>query len=498
MKKSIAYIFISIVFILNCNAQLYDNTFNGNGIWNAEIRNSTNALKAIAIQSDGKIVIAGSTANAGASAVSQFMLGRLTTAGVLDNSFGSAGVAEFAFSSDRFNSADNVLILNNKIYAGGTNNNTTYWENILIGLDINGNLDASFNSTGILKLTIGGTIDNQIYSLNATSDNKIVAIGYSYVSQNQLSGFKVDATGALDNTFGTNGKILFNSIGEPIQNSCIQTDNKILLVANGILMRIKTNGNLDSTTFGTNGQVNLSLGLGFIQDIATQKDGKIVLCGRDANNNFIVFRYNTNGTIDATFGTNGTVIVPFAGVANEATAIAIDTTSTNGKIFVTGYSAYNSGATAYFALARISPIDGTVEAHAEFQPNGLNAGGTDIVLQSDGKIVIGGSSAGYSIEDFIVTRIVPNFTTLIATGVLASTEISTGINLFPNPASQNINIRSAYTIEQIKVIDMLGNEVMNVISSGKTQVDISDLPKGLYNFVITTDKGTGSKKVSIQ
>jgi uncharacterized delta-60 repeat protein len=498
MKKSIAYIFISIVFILNCNAQLYDNTFNGTGVWNAEIRNGFNVLKAIAIQSDGKIVIAGSTADAGASAVRQFMLGRLTTGGVLDNSFGTAGIAEFAFSTDLNNSADNIIVSNGSIYACGFNNNSGVFEALLVKLDNTGNLDATFNGTGKLTETINGSNENIPYSINATSDNKIITIGHSYTSQLHLSGFKVDATGVLDNTFGTNGKIFFNTIGDPIQNSCIQTDNKILLVANGILMRIKTNGNLDSTTFGTNGQVNLSLGLGFIQDVATQKDGKIVLCGRDANNNFVVCRYNTNGTIDATFGTNGTVIVPFAGDANEATAITIDTTSTSGKIFVTGYSAYNSETTEYFALARLNPTDGTVEAHAEFQPNGLNAGGTDIVLQSDGKVVIGGSTSSYSINDFIVTRILPNFATLVATGVLASTEISTGINLFPNPASQNINVHSAYNIEQIKVIDVLGNEVMSVISSGNTQIDISSLPKGLYNFVITTDKGIGNKKVSVQ
>jgi hypothetical protein len=96
----------------------------------------------------------------------------------------------------------------------------------------------------------------------------------------------------------------------------------------------------------------------------------------------------------------------------------------------------------------------------------------------------------------------PTFDVGVIKGTINAVEESNfnnaGINLFPNPASQTLNIHSIYTIENIKIIDILGNEIRNLTSSGNTQLDISSLPKGLYNFVITTDKGIGNKKVSVQ
>ena len=498
MKKTILYLCFNVICAMNTYAQLYDNSFNANGVWNAQIRTDVNTIKAIAVQSDNKIVFAGTTRNSGTSEINQFMLGRLTTTGVLDNSFNVDGISEFTFSTDNYNSADNVLCMNNKIYAAGTNENTSFWESIVVGLDLNGDLDAGFNGTGTLRLTIGGAIDNQVYSINATNDNKIIALGYSYTSQFNFSGFKSDLNGVLDNSFGTNGKIFFNTIGQTIEKSCIQKDNKSLIVADNKLMRLKINGELDSTLFGINGKVNLNLtSLEEIRDIAVQKDGKIILCGSDLNSDFAVYRYNSNGSIDMTFGSGGKVVVDFGGLSNPATSVAIDTSSTSGKIFVTGYSFYG-GSSTYFALARISPSDGSVEAHAEFKPNDLNATPKDVLLQSDGKIVIGGNSIGYAVEDFIVTRINQNFATLIATDIEESATTFVGVNLFPNPANQHINIHSSSNIEQVKVIDILGNEVLNFKTSGNTELDISQLSKGLYNFVITTDKGVGIKKVSIQ
>ncbi|HSZ24507.1 MAG TPA: T9SS type A sorting domain-containing protein, partial [Cytophagaceae bacterium] len=61
-----------------------------------------------------------------------------------------------------------------------------------------------------------------------------------------------------------------------------------------------------------------------------------------------------------------------------------------------------------------------------------------------------------------------------------------------------VTVNSTYNIQEIKVLDVLGNEVINQTANGNAQINVSTLPKGLYNFVITTDKGTGSKKVNVQ
>ena len=95
----------------------------------------------------------------------------------------------------------------------------------------------------------------------------------------------------------------------------IQPDGRIMVVGTAgediALARYTPDGKLD-TTFGTGGTKITDLGF---DDVATgvtlTPDGKIVMCGNtigaELNNDFLLARYNTNGTLDTTFGTGGTV-----------------------------------------------------------------------------------------------------------------------------------------------------------------------------------------------
>ncbi|HVD99548.1 MAG TPA: T9SS type A sorting domain-containing protein [Cytophagaceae bacterium] len=480
------------------NAQLYDNTFNSNGIWNRQIRTSANSINSVIMQPDGKILFAGSTSDA--SAPSYFIIGRINSDGTTDNSFDTDGYVEYTFNTGGYDGAYNVCYLNNKIYAAANNEDNSNSYTLLVRLNNDGSIDNSFNGNGKLSPTIESFSNGSLVAL-PTSDNNIVVLGESSSTfpTFHLSGFKVDENANFINGFGTNGKTILNVMSGIFNPDEVEilNDNSILIVHNESLIKIKSNGHLDST-FGTDGIVDLSsISSSSFTGLSVQKDGKVILCNSDENQKFSVYRLSSTGSIDASFGTNGKVAVTFGGISSGARTIVVDTSSVTGKIFAAGYSAYNGGTTSYIALARISSADGSIEAQAEFQPNNLNCDTKDILLQTDGKVVIGANSIGYTTEDFVITRMNPNFTTVIA-GVTLEESISVGVNIFPNPASQLVNIHSLYPIEKVSVLDILGNEVMNITNTGNTQIDISSLPKGLYNFVITTNKGVGNKKVSIQ
>ncbi len=490
-----------ILFLQDIQAQLYDNTFNSTGVWNRQIRNLNNSLNSIVLQPDGKILYTGYTHDIVATDPSYFAVGRINTNGTNDNSFDTDGAVEYIFNTGGSDGAFSACYLNGKIYCTGSNFDGTTSYNLLVRLNSDGSLDNSFNGNGKLEPLIE-PYSNGTDVVVKSNDNKLIVLGSSASAFNtyHLSGFKVDDNANYDNSFGNSGKTILNDISGTISPDQVEilNDNSILLVYQNDLIKIKSNGHLDST-FGLNGVLDLnSLTTKNILGIAIQKDGKIVLCNGDNNQKFSVYRLNSDASVDNTFGTNGKVIVPFNGVSNQANTIVVDTSSLTGKIYAAGFSAYNGGLISYFALARISPVDGSIEAKAEFQPNNLNANTEDILLQPDGKVIIAGNSIAYPTQDFIVTRINQNFTTVVATGIEVSTTVSIGINIFPNPANHYVNVNSNYTIEEVRVLDVLGNEVLRQTKSGNTQIDISSLPKGLYNFVITTDKGTGSKKVSIQ
>ena len=127
------------------------------------------------------------------------------------------------------------------------------------------------------------------------------------------------------------------------------------------LARYNINGALD-TMFGTGGKVKTTFAsFDFVGALALQSDGKIVAAGMTVINfmpNFAVARYNGNGTLDSTFGIGGRVITGFGG---SAQVFAADVQA-DGKIVVAGYANINGNFN--FALARYNS-NGTLDATFE-------------------------------------------------------------------------------------------------------------------------------------
>jgi uncharacterized delta-60 repeat protein len=171
-------------------------------------------------------------------------------------------------------------------------------------------------------------------------------------------------------------------------------------------------GNLDPT-FGNGGIVTTGLTGGirtyFASGMAIQSDGKIVAVGEGytgsgpgTNWDFAIARYNTNGSLDGSFGGIGIVLTPIGNAHDGARSVAIQA---DGKIVAAGYN-YNGGG---FAVIRYNP-DGTLDT--SFNGTGIvtttvgnpSEYANSVAIRADGKIVVAGYSYNGSDSDFALVR----------------------------------------------------------------------------------------------
>jgi uncharacterized delta-60 repeat protein len=327
-----------------------DNTFDNNGIVTTQI-GTNDFARGVAIQPDGKIVVAGYSIVA-----TQFVfaLARYNTNGSLDNSFGNNGIVITALGSGDYGRAV-AIQADGKIIVVGSSAERF----VVIRYNSNGSLDVSFGNNGIVITTVG-TYD-QGHAAAIQTDGKILAGGYTEIG-NQLvfTVLRYNTNGSLDASFGNNG-IATASIGQSDDRAygmVLQPDGKIVLAGYSLesnflpvfaLARFNPNGSLDAS-FDNNGIVTTNIEI-TCQALAVvlQPDGKIVAVGyalNDSINVFALARYNTNGTLDNSFDTDGIVTTAI----NDGCQANAVTLQTDGKIVVAGLS-YNNAQIVY-TLAR--------------------------------------------------------------------------------------------------------------------------------------------------
>jgi len=341
-----------------------DTTFGAGGIVTTPIGSGHDVANALGIQSDGRIVAAGYSYN---GSNYDFALVRYNTDGSLDATFGAGGIVTTPVGSDEDIAYALVIQSDGRIVAAGSsfNSGSNKHDIALVRYNANGALDTGFGTGGIVTTTVG-SINDYAYALGIQSDGRIVAAGSSYNGSNyDFALVRYNTNGTLDTGFGTGGIVTtpVRSGNDYAHALSIQPDGRIVAAGssdNGIkydfaLVRYNINGTLD-TGFGTGGIVITTIGSGF--DIAyalgIQPDGRIVAAGSSNNGSnfdFALVRYNANGTRDTGFGAGGKVTSPIGSGDDYALAIGIQ--SSDGKIVAAGYS-YN-GSDFDFALARYWP-----------------------------------------------------------------------------------------------------------------------------------------------
>ena len=342
-----------------------DASFGSGGIVFTDFGNSGDFAKSAALQSDGKIVVLGERyfATTYYYGSSDFALARYNNNGSLDTSFGTGGIVTTNLNPDNgFDTADALTIqADGKIVAVGMYYSTRY--------NPDGSMDVTFGSNGLVRTD---SINMQVTSVALQGDGKLVLGGLNTGTTPVFALLRLNTDASMDTSFNGTGMSSTNVLGsgsyEPIV--AVQTDGKLVLggtsASQFALLRFIASGVLD-TSFGTDG-VTISNFDNFSQayDLVIQTDGRILLGGQIAlptkfktlgstipatQLDFALARYNSNGTLDTTFGNKGLVTTgintnssgPYVTDWGRALALQAD-----GKILFAGNTSIVNG----FALAR--------------------------------------------------------------------------------------------------------------------------------------------------
>ena len=244
-------------------------------------------------------------------------------------------------------------------------------------------------------------------------DGKILVGGLGQGNQPFSAAlFRLNSGGSTDTTFGTNGLVIVNFPEESsIYDIAVLPDGKILVCGevfldnSFMLIRLNTNGSLDSS-FGSGGTVRAKMGpsnplIGGARAIAIQPDLKIVAVGF-AEDSWAIARFHPNGQLDEEFSNDGKILFNFGIGTEEAADVVLQP---DGKIVVAGW---RSGPTAI--VARLNS-DGSIDttfgsgANGIVQPLEATNRATSLVLDASGKILVAGDIFQSFQNDFTLMRL---------------------------------------------------------------------------------------------
>lgn len=293
------------------------------------------------------------------------------------------------------NQANGVVIqADEKIIIAGSATIENIQQILIARYTSSGILDTTFGINGCQTTIVG---DSAVaYGIALDASNRAIVVGASVL--NGVSSIvltRYTSAGILDTTFGINGIVLTGiSSGSSGYALVIQSDGKIVVTGSVLqsndvwipIVRYNSDGSLD-TSFGTNGITIITIedcAIGY--SLVQQPDGKFIIGGFAEGNAFVV-RVNNDGTIDTSFNGTGSISIQ-SGLSSFVRGTGLQST---GKIVVAGYS------NGQCFLARLN-TDGTLDT--TFGIDGISTNNfssyniaLDIVIDTTDRIIIAGLSA---------------------------------------------------------------------------------------------------------
>ena len=478
-------IWIILINLVILSSKIYsqpgslDNTFGNKGILIESVGKGSDYGKAVSLNKDGKIILAGYSHN---GTNYDFVLAQFKENGTFDSSFGINGFTTVAIGSDNDYAYTLALQPDGKILMAGASKNVSDYDFSLARFNFNGSLDTSFSKDGKLTLSFG-SMDDVAYSIAVQADNKIVAAGLTKTSIGESFALaRFLSNGTIDTSFSNDGKLTTsfgtNFIDEGI-SMAIQKDNKILVGGNTGpssisyfgLVRYLSNGSLD-TAFSNDGLLTTDFGnKAYLRAIAIQSDGKIVASGTVFNGvtyDFGLVRYNKNGSIDNSFDNDGKIITSISDGEGTDGAYAI-VIQTDGRIILAGDAQVGNG----FQIGMIRyNKNGSVDT--DFGTDGIvrtNVYGKNdkpysIALQSDGKIILGGYTYNGTDYDLVLARYIGGDNI----GIIDFSVSKYSVLIYPNPIFQSLTLEYTLKSEEeisIQFLDMQGKLVKTFTNKEK-------------------------------
>ena len=376
----------------------------------------------------GKMLVAGSATFGGDS---DFALVRYNADGSLDTSFGAGGLIHTDFGSTNDEAYAMAIQSDGKIVVvGHTRTDSGFFDFAVARYNADGSLDTTFGAghNGKMVLDFGGDFD-QATAVAVQSDGKIVVSGTATINFNaEFALLRLTSSGLLDASFGAahNGTVLTDWNGRFAESStlAIQPNGKILVggyaldfgtgMSDGAVARYNADGSLDAS-FGVGGMALVDFGRESdnVKAMTLLADGRIMLAGYGSDfggdsSDFAVARLTTSGALDATFGSGGVVLTDFGGSPDQAFALTVQF---DGMIVVAG-TAQIAGSQD-FAIVRYTTsgaLDSTFGVGGKFTTDmGNDDTAAAVALDSNGNIVAAGSSVVFRTgdADFALIRLAP-------------------------------------------------------------------------------------------
>jgi uncharacterized delta-60 repeat protein len=502
-----------------------DSTFGVNGKVTEYVPDYGGFTAKVAIQTDNKIVIGSNFGSHGFSVI------RFTLEGERDSTFGINGIGFFVLGALNAMAiqSDDKIVCTGYTFMGNTTD-------FAIGRFTSEGLpDSSFGTVGFITTSMGPANDNA-WCVAIQPDMKIIVAGTSYNSITQKDDFaavRYHSNGDVDSTFGSNGKVVL-SIGDYCYDICtsisVQPDGKIVLIGGSCpvpdtlpsgnsgssLVRLNADGTPDPS-FGNGGIVVTTNEIG-PWAAALQDDGKIILGGAYHHpviwtTDFALTRFNPNGTPDGTFGNNGVTMTVFDSL--NTAGINSLSIQTNGKIIAGGAAAihYVNGDNQYAFALTCYNHDGLLDTTfgnngkvlTTFSPESENSDGAlSGLIQRDNKILL----AGYHYMGILYPTYVAlaRYISDLNVGIITTNSPVKSFLIYPNPIHEYVSCKfelSRPDIISINLYDLHGNKIKQFFSNVPRSIGQyveplrfdEVIPSGLY--ILSIESGSGRYNIKI-
>jgi uncharacterized delta-60 repeat protein len=459
--------------------------------------------RSLLIRPDGKILVVGKVSSLSGQD-NDIVISQVMSDGVLDNAFGQNGVVVTNLGGTSDIGQDLLFTENQTIMIAAGSNQSGVFESTLLRYDQFGVLDPTFGVNGASYVNIAGA-ESGLFSLASTENGKFFG-GGSVGSDIYVAKFNSD--GSFDNGFANSGvqQASLSAVDGVAGRIKVLNGGKLMALTNGseigesldaYIWRMNDDGSWDDSFNGI-GWHNLSLsdGADAGYDLEVLGDGRVIVSGAAFNVSdmafeMVVLRLLSDGTYDNTFGVNGEVRFDIGLGSDFAYSLVLQP---DGKIIIGGSA--NDGNDDNFCIIRINE-DGSLDP--SFGNNGvviteISAGYdaiADMELQSDGKLVVGGTARVGNNDDIVLAR----YHTGLNTSVVEVADRAE-ISVYPNPATDLISISAKVKLQRIELIDALGRSVLfQGANALQIQIDISSLPNGIYLLRATDGERMFAKQV---